>query len=245
MVAAVSALLAMAAGLGGCAQAPVPQDPPATVTDLPGVWTAFALPGKRSTSYRHAVYDGRRVIVARAESSASMYRQKVSIESTELGTLRFSWWVPALIDKADLSDRDAEDSPVRVLLAFDGDRNRLSAKNRMLFDLAESLTGEAPPYATLMYVWDTRSPLETVLSGGRSDRIRKIVVDSGPGQLRSWRLHQRDIVRDFERAFGEPPGRLIGIGLMTDGDNTASRTEAYYGELVLTGPSGATRQFNE
>ena len=78
----------------------------------------------------------------------------------QLGTLAFSWRVPALMPQADLSDRDSADSPARIVLAFDGDHRRLSAKNRTLFELAETLTGEAPPYATLMYVWDGHSALE-------------------------------------------------------------------------------------
>ena len=208
-------------------------------------WTGMALPGKRQTSYRHVAREGRAVIHAQADASASMYRQHVRIEPDSIGRLDFSWWVPDLIARADLTDRDAEDSPVRIVLAFDGDRGSLSAMNRMLFELAETLSGEPPPYATLMYVWDNRSALETVSPGGRTDRIRKIVVDSGPAQLKSWRHHQRDIVRDFERAFGESPGRLIGVALMTDSDNTLSRTQALYGQLVLTSPSGAVREFNE
>ena len=45
--------------------------------------------------------------------------------------------------------------------------------------LAEALTGERPPYATLVYVWDATAPVGTVIINPRSDRIRKIVVDSG------------------------------------------------------------------
>jgi hypothetical protein len=208
-------------------------------------WGTLALPGKRPTVYRHGQQDGRRVILAEANASASMYRQRLVVEPERLGRVRFAWWVPDLIAQADLGDRDSADSPVRVVLAFDGDHGRLSPRTRLQFELAQTLSGELPPYATLMYVWDNRSLPETVLPGGRSDRIRKIVVDSGPGQLRAWRLHERNIARDFERAFGEPPGRLIGVALMTDSDNTAARARGVYGELVLVEPDGATRQLNE
>ncbi len=155
-----------------------------------------------------------------------------------LGRVEFSWRVTALIDAADLRDREASDSPARVILAFDGETRRLSERNRVLFDLAEALTGEAPPYATLMYVWDNRVAPETVLTSGRTDRIRKIVVDSGRAGVGQWRHHARDIVADYRRAFGEEPGALIGVGLMTDADNTRSRASALYGELRLIGADG-------
>jgi hypothetical protein len=98
--------------------------------------------------------------------------------------------------------------------------------------------GEEPPYATLMYVWDNRAPLESVIIASRTDRIRKIVVDSGPAQKAIWRLHERDIASDYQRAFGEAPGALISIALMTDSDNTRSTTRAYYGEVRLVGANG-------
>lgn len=227
-----------------CSHAP-PAAPTADASDEAQAWEPMALPGKRSTRYEHAQVGGRPVIRARADASASMYRRPIELAPGQLGMIDFSWWVPALIPTADLADREAADSPVRVVLAFDGDTRKLSSKDRMMFELAETLTGRAPPYATLMYVWDNQARLETVIPGGRSDRIRKIVVDSGPSGLKAWRSHRRDIVRDFERAFGEPPGRLIGLALMTDSDNTGSRAQAVYGPLSLTSPDGTVSVFDE
>ena len=117
--------------------------------------------------------------------------------------------------------------------AFSGDLSRLSMRNRLQYQLAESLTGEAPPYATLMYVWDNHAEPEAVLPGARSDRVRKIVVERGPTNLRRWLTYRRSLMADFERAFGEPPGRLIGVALLTDTDNTGTRAEACYGDVQL------------
>ena len=38
---------------------------------------------------------------------------------------------------------------------------------------------------------------------------------------------------DFRRAFGEEPGRLVAVALMTDTDNTQARAEAWYGPVEL------------
>jgi hypothetical protein len=59
-----------------------------------------------------------------------------------LGKLGFSWKVPKMITGADMTQRDSDDSPVRVVLAFEGDRSNFSAKNAMLSELALALTGE-------------------------------------------------------------------------------------------------------
>jgi hypothetical protein len=141
--------------------------------------------------------------------------------------------VPALIANADLMQPDTSDSPVRLVLAFEGDRSKFSAKNAMLSELALTLTGEPLPYATLMYVWGTHRAPGSVIVSHRTDRIRKLVLESGPQHLGRWLDYERDIKADFEKAFGEAPGALVGIGIMTDTDNTRSQTQAWYGPVSL------------
>jgi hypothetical protein len=89
------------------------------------------------------------------------------------------------------------------------------------------------PYATLMYVWSSKRPEGTVIVNPRTDRIRKLVVQSGPARLGDWLTYQRDIQADYTKAFGEPPGALVGIGIMTDSDNTGSIARAWYGPVSL------------
>jgi hypothetical protein len=234
--------LLFAVVLTGCGALP---DRGAPVTEAAGAgqsraWSDFALPGKRRTRYTAQWLDGQRVVRAESDGSASMYRRMVRLEPGALGKARFSWRVEDLIKAADLRDRDAEDSPVRLLFAFDGDVSRLSQRNRLLFEMAQALTGEAPPYATLMYVWDNHAAPESVIHAGRTDRIRKIVLESGAHHLGQWRHYERDLAADFRRAFGEDPGALISIGLMTDSDNTHSSASAWYGEVRLCAREGST-----
>ena len=164
-------------------------------------------------------------------SSASMLRNKVRVEPTDFGHLKFSWRIPALITGADLTDRQHSDSPVRVVLTFEGDRSKFSARDAMLSELAHALTGEPMPYATLMYVWCNHSAPVTVLTNTRTSRIRKLVLESGPGNLNRWLDYERDVRADFIKAYGEEPGALVSIGIMTDTDNTESSATAWYGPL--------------
>ncbi len=197
-------------------------------------WQHQHFPGKQASEYQSVRHEGRAAVLARAESAASMLRQTLTVPSAELRQIQFSWQVPGLINNADMALRHADDSPVRLVMVFDGDRNKFSMKNAMLSELAQTMTGEPMPYATLMYVWcNTRAP-GTVIINPRTDRIRKLVVESGTGGLNQWRDYQRDIEVDFEQAFGEPPGALLGVGIMTDTDNTRSNAHAWYGPVTLT-----------
>jgi len=192
-------------------------------------WQHWQLPGKQATDYVPAQEDGREAVAVRADASASMLRRRVRIEPQELGTLNFSWKVPELIAQADLAQRDTADSPVRIVLAFEGDRSRFSFKDSMLSELAYALTGEPMPYATLMYVWCNTRPPGSVIVNPRTDRIRKLVVESGRVHLNQWLDYERDVRADFIHAFGEPPGALIGMAIMTDSDNTRTTARAWYG----------------
>lgn len=237
-----AAVLALALALAGCATAPLPpadlahsgwarQSTPGV--GAPAAWKHHPLPGKQPTRFEAVRLDGREAIAVRSEAAASMLRSQVRVEPADLGALRFSWKVASLPAEADLGSRDHDDAPVRVVLAFEGDRQRFAPRDAMLNELVRAVTGEEMPYATLMYVWcNTREP-GTVLSSPRTSRIRKIVVESGGQRLDHWLEYERDVRADYERAFGEPPGALVGIGIMTDTDNTRGQTTAWYGPLRL------------
>lgn len=225
------ALCAMLA-LGACGWLPGHHDAAVPLGASPA-WQPFEFPLKRATRYTPTFLDDRPVVQADADSSVSLYRQMVRVEPGDLGQLSFSWMVPGLIPGADLSRQETEDAPVRILLAFEGDLGKLSTRDRLLFDLVEGVVGEPPPYATLMYVWDNHAAVGSVIKAARTSRIRKIVVDSGPAQGGQWRFHERDIAEDFRKAFGEEPGALTSVALMTDSDNTRTQVRAYYGEVRL------------
>lgn len=217
-------LLGGPALVAGCASGPGEHGPG---------WHGVRLPGKAETLYQWDVKDGRRALSAQADRSASMWRRRLNVPPERVGAVSFSWWVDQLIDGASLTQADRADAPARVLFGFGGDVSRLSQRTRMMFELAHALSGEPPPYATLMYVWENQAPIESVLINPRTDRVRKIVLDSGVAGLGRWRDHRRHLADDFRRAFGEDPGPLQSVALMTDADNTRSSARAWYGPVQL------------
>ena len=196
-------------------------------------WTHYKLPGKKPSQFEYVVEDGQDAIEANAQSSASMLRQKIHVEPKNLGNLKFSWKLPQLIQYADMSLREFDDSPVRIVLAFEGDRDKFSAKNAMLSELAYVLTGEPMLYATLMYVWCNECEPGKIIFNPHTDRIRKLPLESGTEKLKLWMSYEREVRADFIKAFGEEPGLLTSISIMTDTDNTKSTARAFYGSVQM------------
>jgi hypothetical protein len=241
-------LLGMGAlALGGCASAPPGADDAERLSQSPwaransldavsasGPWVHRRYGNRRPTVYRAAERDGRPALHALSESGNSTLR--LPLRPTPLppeARLRFSWWVPALLPHADLKTAEADDAVARVILTFDGDRASWSRRDHMLSELAQLVTGEPMPYATLMYVWDDRYPMGSVIPNPHTRRIRKLVVQRGPEGLGRWVEHERDVRADYEAAFGQAPGALTGLGLMTDSNNTGVTAQAWYGPLTL------------
>jgi hypothetical protein len=201
---------------------------------LPAGWAPLALTRKKkSTDYRLVDEAGRTVLRAYADRASSGLRHAVDIDINKKPWLAWSWKTSALIPTADNTRRETEDAPVRIVLAFDGDHDKLSLMDSILFDTAKLLTGHELPYATLMYIWENKAPVGTVIANNRTGRIQMLVAESGPAKVGQWVQYQRNVAEDYEKIFGEKPGRLIGVGVLTDTDNTGQKVEAWYGDIRL------------
>jgi hypothetical protein len=199
---------------------------------LPSGWKVWQLSNlKRPTQYRLVDHDGRTVVFARARGSASGLVFPISVDLREYPILQWRWNVTALITGADNTQRHTEDSPVRIVLAFDGDKSTLPLAERLFADQFRAFTKQEFPYALLMYIWENRAPVGTLIENLHTSRIRMIVADSGDAKLGTWREHRRNVYEDYKRAFGEEPPRVRSVAIMTDSDNTGGEVEAYYGDI--------------
>jgi len=194
-------------------------------------WRHQRIGQRKPTEYRPVQHAGRPALQALSQGGDSLMRHALDSQGPDLGLLDFSWYLDQHNPLADIGDAHADDAPLRLILQFDGDRSRFTARDQRISDLLQTLTGEPMPYATLMYVWDPKRPVGTVIPHPRSSRVRKLVVVSGTEALGRWMDLRRDLRADYLQAFGEPPARLTGIALMTDSNNTGVRSQAWYGPL--------------
>jgi len=201
---------------------------------LPKAWQIWRVtPQKNKTQYTLKNYQGRTVLHANADEAASGLVLQLTPRPATQKVLSWEWKAMNLIADADNQVSSKDDAPLRIMVAFDGDKTKLPLKDQMVFEMAKIISGHDMPYATLMYVWSSDIPIETVINNSRTSRVKMIVVNSGSDQLGIWQRHQRDLSEDYQTAFNTPPGKVIGLGLMTDSDNTKTKVNAIYGDIEL------------
>ena len=116
-------------------------------------------------------------------------------------------------------------------MSFAGDLDSLPMDEQVFFGNVKLVSGQQLPYATLMYIWENRVTRGNVIPNAHTSRIKMIVAESGREKLGTWQEVTRNVYNDYRRAFGEEPGRIIAIGIMTDTDNTREHASAYYGDI--------------
>ncbi|MGZ8197445.1 MAG: DUF3047 domain-containing protein [Burkholderiales bacterium] len=180
---------------------------------------------KRDTVYALAQEEGRTVLRAIARGSASLYVTRFKPAAGVPNTLSWHWKTDALVPGADNRDKKREDAPLRVIVAFDGKRSTLPEAEQRLLKKTNL------PYATLMYIWSDHVAVESVIPSAHSSRIKMLVVASGAHGLGSWQSIRRNVMDDYRRAYGAKAGSVLGIGVMTDTDNTSAEAVGQYADI--------------
>jgi hypothetical protein len=232
------------ATLSAVAAAQQPPDIPRFSTAKPGgappaEWKHVPLAKyKPSTEYMLVEEDNTVVVRAMAHASASLIGVQTDFDPHQFPMLSWRWKVAQGIPSANTADQTKEDAPVRLTVAFSGDTSKLSFKDRFASSAAQTISGQTLPYAALMYVWGSKVAPDSITTSSRTARVRMIAVAVDDQGIGRWQNYTRNLVDDFKRAFGEDPGHVTSIQLMTDTDNTGSDAQAYYGDVTI----GAARR---
>jgi len=228
--------------LAGCARLPVDhEEHPAGAVPFaaagPGVRLAGAWrpqvprPDLGRTLYDVVERDGRKVLHAVSDEAASGLRCDVAVDPRATPWLQWEWRTRVVDARATVADFEADDSPARIALGFEGDLSTLPVREQVFGDLVYAITGYVMPFATLMYVWDGQAPVESVFRYARTSRIRYLVVESGPAGVDRWLPYRRNVIEDYRRVFGADPGQISDLGVMTDSDDLDTVSETWYGDL--------------
>lgn len=111
-------------------------------------------------------------------------------------------------------------------------RNDVAASIYVVFDMGRVALVKRVP-KSIRYTWSSSLPEGRELSIFFGNQ-KIVVVQSGEKNMGKWVTEERNIVEDYKRLFGDdPPKKPLAILIMSDADDTRSRTIADYDDLML------------
>ena len=186
----------------------------------------------RQTQYQ-VVKDGDiSVIKAISEASASGLTKEVKIDPREYPIVRWRWKVENLLKTSDVTRKEGDDYPARLYITFEYDPDKVNLSSKLKYKAGRIIFGDIPIRA-LNYIWETNTPVGTIVENAFTDFVQMIVVESGPQNVGTWIDEERNIYEDYKQAFGEEPSMINGVAIMSDTDNTKERAVAYYGDITF------------
>ena len=193
----------------------------------------------RHTRFSLVEDEGTVVLRAQAQASASGLARELRVDLRTHPLLRWRWKATNLVAKGNLASKAGDDFAARIYVAFDLDLETLPAGERIRLGLARMMYGEGLPLAVLCYVWDARAPLDTFAPNAYTDRVRMIVAESGAARLGRWVGLERNVYRDYQRAFPGAAGSaspsvvppVKAVIVSSDTDNTGESVEAFFGDI--------------
>lgn len=182
------------------------------------------------TAYELVVDADTVVVKATSNAAASGLIKDVTINPTVFPIVRWRWKVGNILSRSDVTRKSGDDYPARLYITFEYDPAKVSFGKKLKYKAGRALFGDIP-IAALNYIWDTKTPVGTIVDNAYTDFAKMIVVESGGARVGEWVEESRNVYEDYKQAFGEDPPVINGVAIMTDTDNTQERAIAYYGDI--------------
>jgi hypothetical protein len=88
---------------------------------------------------------------------------------------------------------------------------------------------------SLKFVWSTALPVGTALRRKGIGMPWTVVAGTGLGDLNRWQVVTFDAVEAYRKTFGgDPPDRPLGVGILSDANNTGTKAYADYDDIVVS-----------
>ncbi len=197
---------------------------------------------KAHTVYEMVEDQGRTVIKAHSQASASGLIRKIAIDVKKYPMVQWRWKITQVNEKTDVTQKSGDDYPARVYVAFVYDPEKAGIWEKARFKTARLIYGEYPPATVVTYIWANRVPKETRVPNPYVKEVMMIAVQSGKDKAGTWVTEERNIYQDYVDSFGHPPPMTSGVAIMTDTDNTGQTSTAFYGDIIFKSASGAPTQ---
>ncbi len=193
-----------------------PEEPEEKPSPVKGWWEVryFGIP---PTQYSEA---GKGVIKAESLGTRSSLFKKIEEKEKDLPVLSWRWKISNVVRSAIETRKDRFDAAARIIVIF--------GKTLDLIPF-----GREPIGLKIEYIWATRLPKGHLFDHPGERNCKIFVVESGEARVGQWIYEERNIHKDFKKAFGREPEGVLAIGIQTDTDHSNEMVTAYYSNLIL------------
>ncbi len=185
------------------------------------------------TEYSLVEDNGTMVVKAVSHGSSSGLTREVTIDPKLYPIVEWRWKVENILKHGDVTTKEGDDYPARLYITFAYDGSHVGLFEKAQYEVARLVYGQYPPIGAINYIWDSRSPVGTIVPNPYTDRVKMIVLESGQEKVGQWVAESRNLYKDYQKAFGDDPPLVSGVAVMTDTDNTQESAVAYFGDIVF------------
>jgi hypothetical protein len=179
-------------------------------------------PGWKAQNWGSPSYDfeivsegsGRRLHMT-SNGDSSTINKEIKIDCKDYQILQWSWKVVELPKGADARKKATDDEAAQIYVTFP--RFPSAVRSRIIG-----------------YIWDTTAPAGSMFKSQKTGLVTYVVVRSGETDLGKWLTESRNVCQDYKKIYGEDPDEKIeALSIGIDSDDTRSRAEAYFGEILF------------
>jgi Protein of unknown function (DUF3047) len=176
---------------------------------FPSKWRASNDDAK--TIYRIEAESGNHFLRARADNKAVQIGLEHIFDPKNQPRLKWRWRVHEIPKGADERVKGKHDAAAQVYVVFDNQTRPRVVK----------------------YTWSSSLPVGAQFTSPLYSRNKGIVRRSGQPDSKRWYEEEVNFFEDYKKLFGEEPGKVQGIAILTSSDATKTVAAADYDDFVL------------
>lgn len=159
-----------------------------------------------------------RILHMRSDNDSSTITKEMKIDVKQYPILQWRWKVVVLPKGGDARRKETDDEAAQLYVTFP--RFPSAVRSRVIG-----------------YIWDAAAPVGAVFPSQKVSTVTFVVVHSGDADLGKWVTETRNVYADYKRIYGEEPGEAVGaVSISINSQNTSSRAEAYFAEILFRKP---------
>ena len=156
-----------------------------------------------------------KVLHLRSAGESSTINREVKVDIRQSPILQWRWKVAVLPKGGDARRKETDDEAAQLYVTFP--RFPQAIRSRMIG-----------------YIWDSTAPAGAIFPSQKVSMVTFVVVRSGDAELGKWLTETRNVLEDYKRIYGEEPAESVGaVSISINSQNTHSRAESYFGEILL------------